>query len=137
MLVSVCTYRVRAGNEDAIAALYAEWQLHLRFNAEGYVSGELLSSPEDPGAFVEIVRYDSEEARRAVAETLHYHAWHHHLMPLIEEQPVLIECRTHAESGNGFLERAGFWNILFESMLYRTHSLEADSAEEEEEEVTA
>ena len=42
MYVIVCTYRARAGQEDAIVALHESWERDQRLHIQGYLSGELL-----------------------------------------------------------------------------------------------
>jgi heme-degrading monooxygenase HmoA len=88
MFVTICTYRARAGEEDAIIALHEDWQRTLRPKVRGYLSGELLHNVEDPRAFVAITRYESEAAARAAAEHPEQVAWQQRLASLAEVGPT-------------------------------------------------
>jgi heme-degrading monooxygenase HmoA len=88
MFIVVCTYRVRAGEEDAIVALHEDWQYTLRSRARGYLSGELLHSVQDPRAFIAIARYEDETSARAVAADPEQVAWQRRLVSLMEVEPA-------------------------------------------------
>jgi heme-degrading monooxygenase HmoA len=90
MFVTICTYRVRAGEEDALIALHEDWQRTLRPHVRGYLSGELLHNIEDPQAFVAIARYESEAAARAAAEHPEQVAWQQRLASLAEVRPTVV-----------------------------------------------
>jgi len=90
--IVVCTYRARAGEEDAVVALHEDWQRTLRSRARGYLSGELLHSIQDPRAFIAIARYEDEAAARAIAADPEHVAWQCRLASLMEVEPA---CAGH------------------------------------------
>jgi hypothetical protein len=85
MHVIVCTYRARAGQEDAIVALHESWERDQRMRIQGYLSGELLCVTQDSRVFLDIARYDSATtAHTATADPEHI-AWQQRLASLTEE----------------------------------------------------
>jgi len=92
MFIVVYTYRARKGEEDAVVALYEDWQRTLRSRAKGYLSGELLHSVRDPCAFVAIARYEDETSAQAVAADPEHIAWQSRLASLMEVEPT---CAGH------------------------------------------
>jgi heme-degrading monooxygenase HmoA len=86
--MTICTYRARAGEEDAIVALHEDWQRTLRARARGYLSGELLHSAGNPLLFVAITRFESEAAARALARDPDHAAWRRRLASLAEVEPA-------------------------------------------------
>jgi len=98
MFVVVCTYRARAGEEDAIVALHEDWQRTLRSRATGYLSGELLNSVQDPRAFIAIARYEDETSARAIAADPEQVAWQRRLASLTEVGLTYDECRCAWQS---------------------------------------
>jgi len=85
MYVIVCTYRARAGQEDAIVALHESWERDQRTRITGYLSGELLCVPQDPRRFMDIARYDSAAMAQAAASDPENIAWQQRLASLTEE----------------------------------------------------
>jgi len=94
MLVTVMTYRARAGEEDAIVALHEDWQRRRRVRMRGYVSGELLNDLRDPQSFVDIARYENEDAARASGADPEQAAWYARLASLVEMEPVMAQYHT-------------------------------------------
>jgi len=92
MFIIVCTYRARKGEEDAIIALYEDWERTLRARTAGCLSGELLHSVQDPRAFIAIARYEDEASARAVTADPEYIAWQRRLASLMEVEPI---CAGH------------------------------------------
>jgi heme-degrading monooxygenase HmoA len=92
MFIVVCTYRARAGEQDAIVALHEDWQRTLRSRAAGYLSGELLHSVQDSRAFIAIVRYEDEASARAAAADPEHIAWQRRIASLME---VELTCARH------------------------------------------
>jgi len=88
--VTICTYRARAGEEDAIVALHEDWQRTLRARARGYLSGELLHDTGSPLVIVAIARFESEADARALAQDPDYAAWHRRLASLAEVEPACV-----------------------------------------------
>jgi heme-degrading monooxygenase HmoA len=88
MFVAVCTYRARAGEEDAVIALHEDWQRNRRAKAKGYLSGELLNDVRDPQAFITIARFESRAAALMVAEDPEQITWYRRLVSLAEGQPT-------------------------------------------------
>jgi len=85
MYVIVCTYRARAGQEDAIIALHESWERDQRLHIHGYLSGELLCVTQDPRVFLDIARYDSATTAQAAASDPENIAWQQRLASLTEE----------------------------------------------------
>jgi heme-degrading monooxygenase HmoA len=92
--VTVHIFRARAGDEDAVVALHEDWQRHLRPRTDGYISGELLSAPDDPRAFISLTRYESEAASRAAANDPEQAAWYRRLRSLLEDEPAVSACTS-------------------------------------------
>jgi antibiotic biosynthesis monooxygenase (ABM) superfamily enzyme len=93
LFVTVFTYRAKAGRENSIVALHEEWRRDRLSRALGYLSGELLRSMKDPRDFVDIARFESEEALRAVAADPEQDVWYRRLASLTEAEPVFTDCR--------------------------------------------
>ncbi len=91
MFVTVSTYRAKAGEEDAIIALHEDWQRNQRPRARGYLSGELLRNVEAPREFIAIMRFESQEPARTLANDPEQDAWYQRVISLTENVPVLIE----------------------------------------------
>jgi heme-degrading monooxygenase HmoA len=102
MFVTVCIYRARQGEEDAIIALHENMQRSLRPGARGYLGGELLHDVEHPRSFLAVARYESEEAARALAQDPEQVAWHRRLVSLTEGKPTCSACYRvwHSVSGD-------------------------------------
>ena len=84
MFVTVALYRARSGQEDAVVALHEEWQ-HLRTTGTvGFLSAELLRSLEDPRSFIDIARFESEQAAQSAASMPEQAAWYERLAQLTE-----------------------------------------------------
>lgn len=91
MFVTVSTYRAKVGEEDAIIALHEDWQLNQRPRAMGYLSGELLRNVKAPREFIAIMRFESQESARALANDREQDAWYRRVVSLTENVPVLTE----------------------------------------------
>ena len=89
MFVTVSTYRAKAGEEDAIIALYEDWQRNIQPRAKGYLSGELLRKAEDSREFIAIMRFESQELAHALANDPEQDAWYRRVVSLTENVPVL------------------------------------------------
>lgn len=94
MFVTVYTFHAKSGTEDAVVALFDEWQRDRQPLAKGYVSGELLRDARDPGNFISVARFESEQALRAQAETPEQDAWYRKLVALTEREPVFTDCEV-------------------------------------------
>ncbi len=92
MFITVHIYRARAGEEDAIIALHEDWARN--YHPAGYVSGELLADIHDPRTFVDIARYESEAAARALANDPEHAAWCRRLVSLTEAEPAFTVCHN-------------------------------------------
>lgn len=108
MFITVCIYRARAGEEDAVVALHEDWQRTQRQKARGYVSGELLESIEHPRLFIGITRFESQEAAQAVTEDPDYVAWFRRVASLTEEEPALAGYHSAWDDNRGFAGTRGF-----------------------------
>jgi len=99
MFITVCIYRARAGEEDAIIALHEDWQRSQRSKTRGYLSGELLHNIQDPRMFIAIARYESEAAARAAVENPEQVAWYRRLASLTEMEPIYAEYQSAWQAG--------------------------------------
>ncbi len=93
MFVTVFTYRARAGEEDAVVALHEDWQRTRRATSTGFVAGELLRAQDDRRAFIDVARFETEEAARDVATNPDQDAWYRRLASLCEGEPVFTDCQ--------------------------------------------
>src|SRR5712671_1677472 len=84
MFMTVSTYRAKAGEEDAIIALHEDWQRNQQPRATGYLSGELLRNAEAPREFIAIMRFESQESARALANDPEQDVWYLHVVSLTE-----------------------------------------------------
>lgn len=91
MFVTVSTYRAKAGEEDAIIALYEDWQRNQWPKAAGYLSGELLRNFKDASEFIAIRRFVNKESARALANDPEEGAWYRRVVSLAENTPTLAE----------------------------------------------
>lgn len=93
MFVVVSTYRVRAGEEDAIIALHEDWQRNQSIKASDNFSWELLRNIDAPRQFIAIAHFESKELAQATAYDLERDAWNDRLISLLEEEPERASCR--------------------------------------------
>ena len=91
MFVTVSAYRARTGEEDAIIAIYENWQLDQKLRARGYLSGELLRNVEDPHQFIVIMRFENQESAHALENDPEQDAWYQRVVSLTDNMPTLIE----------------------------------------------
>jgi heme-degrading monooxygenase HmoA len=91
MFVTVSTYRARPGEEDAIIAIYENWQRDQQLRTRGCLSGELLRNVEDPHQFIAIMRFENRESAHALANDPEQDAWYRRVVSLTENAPILIE----------------------------------------------
>jgi antibiotic biosynthesis monooxygenase (ABM) superfamily enzyme len=91
MFVTVSIYRAKAGEEDAIVALHEDWQRNMQPRVKGYLSGELLRKAEDLREFIAIMRFESQESARALANDPEQDAWYQRVVSLTENVPTLTE----------------------------------------------
>ena len=91
MFVTVSTYKAKPAEEDAIIALHEAWQRHQQTQAKGYLSGELLRGINDSRQFITIMRFESQESARALANDPEHDAWYWRVVSLTENVPTLTE----------------------------------------------
>ena len=91
MFVTLSTYQARQGEEDAVIALHEAWQRHQQPNARGYLSGELLRNVMASREFIAIMRFESQESARALANDPEHDAWYWRVVSLTENVPTLTE----------------------------------------------
>ena len=91
MFITISTYWAKPGEEDAIVALYEDWQRNQLPEAKGYLSGELMRDIETPRKFIAIMRFESRESAQALANDPEQNAWFGRLVSLMENVPVLTE----------------------------------------------
>ncbi len=84
MFVIVSIYQARAGEEDAIVALYEDWQRNQQPQARGYLSGELLRSTKNPREFIAILRFENQESAHALANNPEQDAWYRRVVSLTD-----------------------------------------------------
>jgi antibiotic biosynthesis monooxygenase (ABM) superfamily enzyme len=89
MFVTVSAYVARTGEEDAIIAIFENWQSDQQLKDKGYLSGELLRNIEDPQQFIAIMRFENRESARVLADDLVRDAWYQRIVSLTEQVPVL------------------------------------------------
>ncbi|MBF6614266.1 MAG: antibiotic biosynthesis monooxygenase [Chloroflexi bacterium] len=99
MFVTVFTFRAKAGEENSVLALHEEWRRDRLAKARGFVSGELLRGVKDQREFVDIARFESEEASEATANDPEQDAWYRRLVGLTEAEPVVTDCRVALQMG--------------------------------------
>lgn len=90
--VSILQFRAKVGEEDAIVALHEDWQRRLLPRAAGYLYGELLSHPDDPGCFMSVAHYECKTACLAATSDPEYRSWYDRLASLIDGEPVHSFC---------------------------------------------
>ena len=91
MFVTVSIYCAKAGEEDAIVALYEDWQRTIQPRIRGYLSGELLRKVEAPREFIAIMRFENQESAHTLANDPGQHTWYQRIVSLTENIPVLTE----------------------------------------------
>lgn len=91
MFVTVSTYRAKAGEEDAIVALHEDWQRKMQHRVKGYLSGELLRKAEAPREFISIMRFESQESARTLANDPEQDTWYRRVVSLTDNVPKLTE----------------------------------------------
>jgi heme-degrading monooxygenase HmoA len=98
MFVTLSTYQVRQGEEDAVIALHEGWQRHQQPNVRGYLSGELLRNVETSHEFIVIMRFENQEAAEALAKDPEREIWYRRLMSLMEKVPNCIQYTSEWQS---------------------------------------
>jgi heme-degrading monooxygenase HmoA len=91
MFVTVAIYRARVGEDDAIIALYEDWQRTIQPRTKGFLSGELLRKVAEKREFIAIMRFESQEAAHALANDPGQDTWYRRIASLSENAPVLAE----------------------------------------------
>ncbi len=94
MFVTICTYRAKPGEEDAIIALHEDRERNQHLKAKGYLSGELLEVIDDPRTFIDIARFDSETSAQLVLQDPEQISWQRRLASLTEIAPTCTNCQT-------------------------------------------
>lgn len=94
MFVTISIYKAKPGEEDAIIALYEDWQRTLRPRTQGYLSGELLRSIENPCEFIAISHFESQEAAQRSTSISEQNAWYRRLISLMQIESVRFVCTS-------------------------------------------
>lgn len=89
VLVTMCC--VRVGEEDAMIALYENWQRHQQAMAQGFISGELFRTVKGSREFLAFMRFESRECAQACMDDPGYQSWYRRVAYLSEEMPVHAE----------------------------------------------
>jgi quinol monooxygenase YgiN len=89
MFITLYSYRAKAGQREAIFALYREWQCLLRDLCP--VSTELLSNTQDPVEMIMLARFEDEDAAWAAVESADYRNWYSQLARLAESGPIVSQ----------------------------------------------
>ncbi len=87
MIVTLYSYRTRAGKTEAVRGLYRDWQQILMH--WGPVSTELFSNPQDPVQMMMLARFSDEDIAWRAAESASYSAWYARLVSLAESGPLV------------------------------------------------
>jgi len=85
MFVTISSYIAKEGEEDAIIALYEDWERTLRSQAQGFLSGELLRDSENARAFIAIMRFENWESAQAYCLDREHDGWYQRLVSLTEK----------------------------------------------------
>jgi heme-degrading monooxygenase HmoA len=91
MFVTLSTYQVRQGDEDAVIALHETWQRHQQPHTGGYLSGELLRNVIASREFLAIMRFESQEAAQTLANDPDRETWYRRLVSLTEGITIRTE----------------------------------------------
>jgi antibiotic biosynthesis monooxygenase (ABM) superfamily enzyme len=91
MFVTVSIYQARAGEEDAIIALYEDWQRNQQPKTTGYLSGELLRNVGNSREFIAIMRFESQESAHALANDPEQDTWYRRVVSLTDSVPSVNE----------------------------------------------
>jgi antibiotic biosynthesis monooxygenase (ABM) superfamily enzyme len=92
MFVNVFTYRAKPGQEEAVLAHLERWERERRPKVQGFVGGEVYRAIGDRRQFINVARFASAEAARAVADDPEQDAWYRRLVELCEAEPVFTDC---------------------------------------------
>ena len=92
MFVNVFTYRAKPGQEEAVIAHLDNWERERHPKARGFVGGEVYRDIKDRRHFINVARFESAEAARAVADDPEQDAWYRRLVELCEAEPVFTDC---------------------------------------------
>jgi len=91
MFVTVTTYCVKGGEEDAVIALHEDWQRTQQSMVQGYISGDLFRNIQNSREFMSIMRFENKEFAQALANNAEYLSWCIRLASLSEDMPTLSE----------------------------------------------
>jgi quinol monooxygenase YgiN len=94
MFVTVFTFHAKPDRAEAVVALFDEWQRDHRPLAKGFVGSELYRDSRDPGNFISVARFESEQALRTLAATPQQDAWYRKLVALTEREPDFTDCEV-------------------------------------------
>jgi len=101
VFVTICKYRAKIGEEDAIVALHEDRENNRQLKAKGYLSGELLEVIDDRRTFIDIARFDSETSARSVMEDPEQISWQRRLASLMEMPPTFTNCQAVWHTSQG------------------------------------
>ncbi len=85
MFVTISSYLAKDGEEDAIIALYEDWERTQQSQAQGYISGEFLRSCENMRAFIAILRFENRESAHTYRLAREQDGWYQRLVNLTEK----------------------------------------------------
>lgn len=94
VFITISTYLVRAGEEDAVIALHEDLQRAQLLKVQGDIAGELLRSVENPRRFVAIMHYKNQESAQILANDPEQNAWLQRLASLTESVPEVNEYKS-------------------------------------------
>lgn len=94
VFITISTYLVRAGEEDAVIALHEDLQRAQLLKVQGDIAGELLRSVENPRRFVAIMHYKNRESAQILANDPEQNAWLQRLASLTESIPEVSEYKS-------------------------------------------
>ncbi len=88
MFVVVYVYLSKVGEEDAVIALFEDWEQTHRDKVQGYISGDLLRNSENSRVFISIMRFESQKSAEAYDTDTKYDGWYQRLTSLLETAPT-------------------------------------------------
>src|SRR6266705_1860760 len=88
MFVVVYVYLSKVGDEDAVIALFEDWEETHRAKIQGYIKGKVLRNYENSREFISIMRFESQKSAEAYDTDTKYDGWYQRLTSLLETAPT-------------------------------------------------
>ncbi len=87
MFGSVFPFRLKPGTEEKMVALGQEWNRERRPKVQGAVASYFFKSRTNPGEWIGVAVFDSEENYRKNANDPEQHRWYERMRELMESDP--------------------------------------------------